>query len=142
MTGAPITPEVLRELGAHARACFPAECCGYITDRVVRCTNAQAEGMHPTAPERSAETGFVIAGRELIAFAKSFDSHAPARILYHSHTNGRAYLSKVDREVARLAGYPIDHLVIGITATGLTEAALFRAGDFAEVARWPGEVLG
>ncbi|CAN5193760.1 hypothetical protein BH11MYX1_BH11MYX1_56820 [soil metagenome] len=142
MTGAPITPEMLREIGAHARACFPAECCGYITDRVVRCTNAQDEGLHPTTPARSAETGFVIAGREWIAFARSFDTSAPPRTVYHSHTNGLAYVSEVDREVARLARYPVDHLVIGVVATRLTEAALFRAGDFVELARWPGEMLG
>jgi proteasome lid subunit RPN8/RPN11 len=141
MTATTLTPELLRELGAHARACFPAECCGYITDRVVRCTNAQAEGLHPTAPERGAEAAFVIAGAELLAFARSFETASPPRVLYHSHPNGRAYFSAVDREVASAAGYPVDHLVIGVTATGPTEAALFRAGDFAEIARWPGEVL-
>ena len=136
-----ITPEMLRAIGVHARACFPAECCGYITDRVVPCTNSQAEGLHPTAPERGADTGFVITGTELLAYAKSFDTATPARVLYHSHANGRAYFSEVDREVASGAGYPVDHLVIGVTATGPTEAALFRSGDFVEIARWPGEVL-
>ncbi len=137
-----ISPAMLRAIGAHAKACFPAECCGYITDRVVPCTNAQAEGLHPTAPERGADTGFVIAGTELIAFARSFATPAPARVLYHSHTNGRAYFSEIDREIARNAGYPVDHLVIGVTATGLTEAALFQSGDFVEIARWASEVLG
>ena|SRR6185312_9259650 len=136
-----VTVPVLRAAAAHAVRCFPLECCGYITDDgVVECTNAQASGVHPTVPERGAETGFVIAGAELLAFARSFDGRAPARVVYHSHTNGRAYFSEVDRDVARGAGYPVHHLVIGVDAAGPTEAALFDAA-FVEIARWPGEML-
>jgi proteasome lid subunit RPN8/RPN11 len=142
---------LLREIIRHARECFPAECCGYLVgprggalDRVVRCTNAQDQGLHPTAPERGADTGFVIAGAELLAFARSFDGPEPAGVVYHSHTNGRAYFSEVDREVARGAGYPVCHLVVGMTASGPSEAALFAEadGEFVEIARWPGEMLG
>ena len=136
-----VTVPVLRAAAAHAVRCFPLECCGYITDDgIVECTNAQASGVHPTVPERGAETGFVIAGAELLAFARSFDGRAPARVVYHSHTNGRAYFSEVDRDVARGAGYPVHHLVIGVDAAGPTEAALFDAA-FVEIARWPGEML-
>lgn len=138
----PLSGDLLREVARHAMACFPAECCGWLTDdRIVRCTNAQATGVHPTAPDRGADTGFVIAGAELLAFARSFDGPSPARVVYHSHTNGRAYFSEVDRDVARGAGYPVQHLVVGVTAAGPTEAALFDP-DFREIARWPGEVLG
>jgi proteasome lid subunit RPN8/RPN11 len=101
----------------------------------------QATGVHPTAPERGAESGFVIAGAELLAFARSFAGPTPARVIYHSHTNGRAYFSDVDREVASIAGYPVQHLVVGVSAEGPCEAALFDA-DFVEIARWPREVLG
>ena len=48
----------------------------------------------------------MIAGAELFAFARSFDSDRPARIVYHSHTNGRAYFSEVDREVAATPAGP------------------------------------
>lgn len=137
----------------HARAVYPAECCGYLVgpadssavDAAIACRNAQDDGEHPTVPERTAATGFVIAGAELFAFARSFESPRPPRIVYHSHTNGRAYFSDVDRDVARSAGYPVQHLVVGITASGITEAAQFtwdpRAGDFVEVFRWPAPVL-
>ena len=136
-----VTVPVLRAVAAHALRCFPDECCGYITDAgLVECTNAQASGVHPTVPERGAETGFVIAGAELLAFARSFDGLAPARVVYHSHTNGRAYFSEVDRDIARGAGYPVHHLVIGVDEAGPTEAALFD-GAFVEIARWPREVL-
>ena len=135
-----IAVALLREVARHARECFPHECCGYLTDAaVVRCTNAQASGLHPTTPERGPETGFVIAGAELFAFARSFEGPSPARIIYHSHTNGRAYLSQVDREVG--GGYPVQHLVVGVTEDAVTEAALFDQ-DFVEIARWRGEVLG
>jgi len=133
---------------AHARRCFPAECCGYLTgasgvEALVECRNAHADGVHPTTPERGEESAFVIAGRELITFARSFDTSSPARVLYHSHTNGRAYFSAVDREVATVDGaptYPVQHLVIGLDDTHVIEAAQFAwdpdAHDWIEVARW------
>ena len=83
----------------------------------------------------------MIAGAELLAFARSFDGPAPARVVYHSHTNGRAYFSEVDREVAR-GGRAIRCTTSSSawTAAGPTEAALFD-GAFVEIARWPREVL-
>lgn len=137
-------PEHLRaELYAHALATFPDEACGYLTgprdgsavDTVVRCRNAQPDGEHPLTPERGADTGFVIAGAELLAFARTFDSASPARIVYHSHTNGRAYLSEVDRQMALGSAYPIQHLVIGVSADAVTVVAQFDF-DLVEVARW------
>lgn len=151
MTPLAIPADVLAAVYQHAVAEFPAECCGYLVggaaiESAVRCRNAQPDGLHPTAPERGADTGFVIAGAELFAFARSFDGPRPARVVYHSHTNGRAYFSAVDREVARSAGYPVQHLVVGVTAAGITEAAQFawsdEAGDFVEIARWAAPVLG
>lgn len=144
-------PESLRlRIYAHARRCFPAECCGYLTgmtsgvaDAIVECRNAHADGEHPTTPDRGEDSAFVIAGRELIAFARSFDSSKPARVIYHSHTNGRAYFSAVDREVATVDGvptYPVQHLVVGVDARQVIEAAQFAwdAGtrDWVEVSRW------
>jgi [CysO sulfur-carrier protein]-S-L-cysteine hydrolase len=148
MTAVSIPKFVLQTIYDHARASFPDECCGYLigrdaVDGAVLCRNAQRDGDHPTEPDRDADTGFVIAGSELFAFAKSFETDRPARVVYHSHTNGRAYFSAVDREVAASpAGphYPVQHLVVGVTAEGLTEAAQFAWSDevreFVEVARW------
>lgn len=150
---APIAiPAALRaQIYAHARAAFPAECCGYLTgaasaagaDAVIACRNAQADGEHPLCPDRGADAGFVIAGPELWAFARSFGGPRPARVVYHSHTSGRAYFSAVDQELARGPAYPVQHLVVGVTARGPTEAALFgwsaAAGAYVELARWPAE---
>ena len=120
-----IAPALLAEIYAHAREAFPRECCGYIAgERVVRCTNVAA-----------GDDEYEIGGAELFAFARSFDSAEPARIVYHSHPNGRAYFSARDRAAA--GGYAVDYLVVGITAEAVTEAALFNArGD--ELARMLG----
>jgi len=138
-----ITDVTLAAIAEHARTEYPRECCGYLRgDEVVRCRNAQTDGDHPTHPERGAETGFVIAGRELFEFARAFQTDRPPTVVYHSHTNGRAYLSEVDRMNAapgRAPAYPVQHLVIGVTAEGITEAAIFgwsdEDGDFVELAR-------
>jgi proteasome lid subunit RPN8/RPN11 len=125
-----IPAPLLDEIYAHACAAFPSECCGYVTDDVVvRCHNAET-----ASPDR----GFVIDGRELFDFARSFESDRPARIVYHSHPNGRAYFSETDRTMAITAAYPVQHLVVGVTGAGVTEAAQFAlAGDdVVELARW------
>ena len=143
-----IPDDVRARIHAHARAAFPDECCGYLTgpaggaavDAAVPCRNAQPDGDHPTEPRRGADTGFVIAGAELLAFARSFDGPRPARVVYHSHTNGRAYFSAVDHALADGPAYPVQHLVVGVTARGVTEAAQLAWSDdaraYVEVARW------
>ena len=142
---APITIPVASTAAiyAHARREYPAECCGYLVGdelAVVECRNAQLDGVHPTEPQRGADTGFVIAGAELLAFARSFDSARPARVVYHSHTNGRAYFSSVDQALADGPTYPVHHLVVGVTADAVVEAALFAwsadARAYVEIARW------
>jgi proteasome lid subunit RPN8/RPN11 len=142
-----IPEELLAAIYAQAIAAFPDECCGYLVgataeavSAVVPCRNAQVDGTHPIAPERGADTGFVIAGEELLRFARSFDTDRPARVVYHSHPNGRAYFSTVDRQMAAGPAYPVQHIVIGVTAGSVHEAAQFAwsaaAGDYVEVARW------
>lgn len=146
-----IPHSVLATVYEQARATFPEECCGYLVgprdgasvDGAVPCRNAQRDGDHPTHPGRGADTGFVIAGAELLAFARALDTARPPRVVYHSHTNGRAYFSQVDRTNAAGPGgpvYPVQHLVIGVAATGVTEAALFawsdEVRDFVGVASW------
>lgn len=144
-----IPGDVLAAIYAHAIAAYPDECCGYLVgpravdgavDAAVPCRNAQRDGEHPVAPERGAETGFVIAGAELFRFARSFDGDRPARVVYHSHTNGRAYFSDVDRRVAAGPAYPVQHVVVGVAGRAITEVAQFAwsaaARDYVEVARW------
>ncbi|MFN0248930.1 MAG: Mov34/MPN/PAD-1 family protein [Kofleriaceae bacterium] len=147
MTPIAIPDPIRREIYAHALAVFPSECCGYLVGRApdvveeaVACTNAQRSGEHPITPDRTEETGFVISGRELLEFARSFDSERPARIVYHSHTNGAAYFSDIDRSMAEGPSYPVQHVVMGVGPGEVTEVAQFawsdETKDFIEVARW------
>jgi proteasome lid subunit RPN8/RPN11 len=144
-----IPPPLRRALYDHARAAFPTECCGYLVgaagaatvDAVVPCRNALLDGVGGLDGGRTADAGFVLDGAELFAFARSLASARPARILYHSHPNGRAYLSDLDRQLARGPlgpAYPVQHLVVGVTATAITEVAQYGwdGADFAELARW------
>ena len=121
-SGVEIPQDVLEEIYRRAREAFPGECCGWLTGArdgsavttVRPCANAQASGTHPTAPDRGAETAYVFAGADLLALNHSLDSDAPARVIYHSHPNGRAYFSDTDRDVALMLRYSL----------GLTEEAV------------------
>jgi [CysO sulfur-carrier protein]-S-L-cysteine hydrolase len=145
---------LLEEVYREARRAFPAECCGWLAGPLAGavselrpCANQQASGEHPTAPERGAETAYVIAGDDLLALARSLDGQRPARVIYHSHPNGRAYLSATDVAVATSPwgdgpAYPVQQLVVGIDEAEVREAALFawseERGGFVEVARFAG----
>lgn len=160
MSGDPvdIPRPLLLEVYREARAAFPHECCGWLTGPagagavadLRRCANAQGSGDHPTAADRDAESAYVIAGPDLLAFNRAFDGAAPPRVIYHSHPNGRAYFSATDREVATSPWgdgptYPVQQLVVGIDGRRVTEAALFAWSDhddgFVEIARYPGAEL-
>ncbi len=151
-----IPRRLLEEVFSEARRAFPAECCGWLAgareggraETLRACENVQTEGDHPTAAERTAETAYVIAGRDLLELVRGLDGEHPPLVIYHSHPNGRAYFSDTDREVAASPwgdgpAYPVQQLVVGIDGDRVTEAALFAwsdaRGDFVEIARYPGE---
>jgi proteasome lid subunit RPN8/RPN11 len=150
MSGRP-PADVLDVVYAEARRAYPAECCGFLVgprddDGVTRarpCRNAQEGGQHPTAAARGAETAYVIAGEDLLALNRSLDGPEPAKVIYHSHPNGRAYFSATDEAVATDPWgegpmYPVRQLVVGLDAERVVEAAMFewRDGAFREVDRW------
>ncbi len=153
-----IPEDILAKVYREARRAFPFECCGWLTgpadspavNAVRSCENAQDSGTHPTQAERGAETAYVITGSDLLALNESLDSDAPAKIIYHSHPNGRAYFSPTDREVAANPwgdgpAYPVQQLVVGITETQVMEAALFawseEEAEFVQVARYSGAAV-
>lgn len=150
-----IPPELLSSVYQQARDAFPAECCGWLTgpsggdavDAIRPALNDQDSGNHPTVSERTAERAYVFSSPDLLALNSSLDSDAPARIIYHSHPNGRAYLSETDRTVATSPwgdgpAYPVQQLVVGIDTERVVEAALFgwddESGGFVELARFAG----
>ena len=150
-----IPAEILAEVYREARRAFPFECCGWLSgpadrptvDAVRNCENAQDSGTHPTQAARGAETAYVITGQDLLDLNHSLDSDTPAKVIFHSHPNGRAYFSPTDREVATSPwgdgpAYPVQQLVVGITETQVVEAALFAWSDeeegFVQIATFAG----
>jgi proteasome lid subunit RPN8/RPN11 len=150
-----IPDAILLAVYREARTTFPSECCGWLTgpangksvDAIRPAANDQNSGAHPTAAERSSETAYVFNSTDLLALNGSLDSDVPARIIYHSHPNGRAYLSDTDRSVATSPwgdgpAYPVQQLVVGIDGDRVVESALFdwsdEAGEFVELARYAG----
>ncbi len=151
-----VPPEILQAIYAHAREAFPAECCGWLAgpregDAVTTarpCRNAQSQGIHPTAAMRGEETAYVFSKEDVLAFNQGFDSDEPPRIIYHSHPNGRSYLSNVDIENAKDPWgdgkmFPVQQLVVGIDAERVVEAKLFDWSDdartFVEIASFEAE---
>ena len=147
---------VLEQVYAEARAAYPAECCGWLAgprdgpvQTVRACANQQASGNHPTVASRPAETASVIEGDDLLALNQDLDGDTPPLVIYHSHPNGRAYLSPTDRDVATNPpewgggpAYPVQQLVVGIDAERVGESALFAWSDdedgYVEIAKFPG----
>ncbi len=153
-----IPSRILEEVYREARRSFPAECCGWLAGPVDsqevstlrQCANAQDSGTHPTTPDRGAETAYVITGDDLLTLNRSFDTDLPAQVIYHSHPNGRAYLSPTDREVATSPwgdgpAYPVQQLVVGLDQHRVVEAALYAWSDeddgFVEIARYEGAAI-
>ena len=117
-------------------------------DAVRSCENAQDSGTHPTKAARGAETAYVIAGSDLMELKRSLDGDTPAKVIYHSHPNGRAYFSPTDREVSTSPrgdgpAYPVQQLVVGGSESRVEEAALFAWSDevegFVQIASYEGE---
>lgn len=146
---------LLEAVYREARKSFPAECCGWIAgpatehraDQLRTCQNAQSEGEHPTQAGRGADTAYVIAGDDLLALNRELDGPQPAKVLYHSHYNGRAYFSETDHKVATSPWgdgpmYPVQQLVVGLNTQRVEEAALFAwsdaEGGFVEIQRFVG----
>ena len=114
-------------------------------DEARQVENVQAEGGHPTHPGRGAETAYVFSPEDLLALNESLDGDRPARVIYHSHPNGSAYMSDIDRRVATSPwgdgpAYPVQQLVVGVEDRRVVEAALFAWSDaeqgFVEMARF------
>jgi len=149
---------VLEEVYREARNAFPAECCGWLSgagdsaavSSVRSCVNAQASGAHPTEPNRTAETAYVLSADDLLSLNYSFDTDTPALVIYHSHTNGRAYFSATDQKVATSPwgdgpAYSVQQLVVGLDDHRVVEAALLawsdEANSFVEIARYEGAAI-
>lgn len=150
-----LAPAALAAIRAHARRAYPRECCGVVyaatgsalADRVREAQNLQDQ-LHAEDPRRyprDARTAYHLDLASLLAMSKSL--HEPgareiARLVYHSHCDAGAYFSASDHAAAVLDGqpaFPVDHLVVAVSAAGAGEAAQFswdaRAARYVEVRR-------
>ncbi len=107
-----ISASVLRNMAAHAAAEYPAECCGLLVGRGEEVASAQAVRnlrggercdrfeLDPLGHVRVWEAAQA-AGQEVIG-------------CYHSHPDGQARPSSIDRRLARGFGGPFGYVVLAI----------------------------
>jgi adenylyltransferase/sulfurtransferase len=143
---ASLDPDTLRAIYAHATQCYPAECCGLVTDAGLRRSRNVMDEMHALDPDafpRTSRTGFQLAAADQLFLARSMHSELPVRVVYHSHVDVGAYFSAADRAGATLDGEPLhrglQHLVVDAQADGVRGARLYahEGGDrFREVSRF------
>ncbi|MEV0828995.1 EamA family transporter [Nonomuraea rubra] len=127
----PPTPAQLRQLYAAAERAYPAECCGFVRRSGVReCVNVIDE--QQSVSDRTATTGYVFSPADLLELSRSFDGDDPVVLIYHSHPDAGAYFSDEDQRHAVIDGlpvYPVDHLVIDVTAERAKGARRFRFSE-------------
>jgi proteasome lid subunit RPN8/RPN11 len=153
-----LTAAELQAIQDHARATYPAECCGVLLVRtrgeaerrlLLRCRNIQDE-LHAKDPgrfPRTARTAYYIAHEHLLEIGHRESEGFEVQIIYHSHVDAGAYFSETDRRNAMVDGTPAyptaTYVVVGVTQGRVAETRAHRfdadAGEFAEVALVIGE---
>lgn len=122
-----ITVSLLDRILAHAAVAYPAECCGLLLgqgDRVqsvaaarnlyagARCDRFEIDPLdHVRIWEEARASGHSVIG------------------CYHSHPDGQAYPSSIDRQLARRFGGPFGYLIVGIQRGGDCEVYAGLIGD-------------
>jgi len=135
MTGLP--EAVLREIAAHARSTYPAECCGIVmSDRDGAPTFVPIANIAGTAEalgtsRRTGRDGYVMDPKALLsALSGAEEAGGSLRVIVHSHPDVGAYFSKEDRDMALGGGdFPlwpgVDYLVVSCRAGGVDDAKLY-----------------
>ena len=137
---AAIPRELMAEIFAHARECYPEECCGLLMgpssdaplQRVVRCTNVQSQRYARGESQLDASHGFWIDPHELEGALRSAEERKEVlQGVYHSHIDTAAYPSHTDLQAAAGPnGRPlwpgVGQLVVSVRDGEVREAALFE----------------
>jgi proteasome lid subunit RPN8/RPN11 len=144
-----ISKETLAAVEAHARATYPDECCGIITERdgreeVVRATNIQDE-LHAKDPvqfPRTARTAYNMGSECAPVLIAAGRGELRLLAFYHSHPDHDAYFSAEDKKQA-LGGWEepgyadAAQIVLSVRAGVVGAAKAFAwdasARDFAEI---------
>jgi proteasome lid subunit RPN8/RPN11 len=106
-----LTSGELHAIQGHARADYPAECCGVVLvrtrgeaeRRVLACRNIQ-DDLHAKDPgrfPRTARTAYYIAHEHLLEIGRRESEGFEVHVIYHSHVDAGAYFSETDRRRVR-----------------------------------------
>lgn len=141
----PLPPAVLREIAAHARSTYPAECCGLLLEDGAGAIRFQPIANIAGASQTSTRTvrdGYVMEPRALLQALESADAQGGRlAAIVHSHPDVGAYFSPEDRLMALGGGdeplWPgVQYLVVSVRQGRVDDARLYswEAGrrDFAE----------
>ncbi len=131
--------EVVAEIFAHARECYPEECCGLVLGpaggaptRVVRCSNVQNQRLARGESELDAGRAFWIDELELLRALQAAETQGETvQAIYHSHVDAEPYLSQTDlRGALGVDGEPTypgaQQLVVAVYDGAVREAAVYE----------------
>lgn len=127
-------PEVLAAIAAHARATWPAECCGLLLadagGSLAFRTITNIAGASATST-RTKRDGYVMDPSELLGALEQAD-RAGGRLvaIVHSHPDVGAYFSREDRDMALGGGseplWPgVQYLVVSVRKGLVDDARLY-----------------
>jgi proteasome lid subunit RPN8/RPN11 len=152
-----LTAGELEAVHRHARADYPAECCGVVLvrpgdageRRLLPCRNIQDE-LHAREPARfprTARSAYYIAHQDLLEIGRREAEGFEVRVIYHSHVDTGAYFSETDRRNAMVDGEPAyptaTYVVVGVAHGRVSETRAHRwsaeTGEFVEVPLVAGE---
>jgi len=99
-----IARELVLEALAHARECYPEECCGLLVGvpggparRIVRCSNVQNLRQSRGETALGAREAFWMDEGDLLRAVREADAGGEQiQMIYHSHVDADAYLSQHD----------------------------------------------
>lgn len=146
-----ISPTLLRLCFAQAWRQHPKEACGLLFGPMGQpsslriCENDQ-DRLHVRDPiefPRDGHSAFRLRFADVCWLLDSLRSTEPVQVLFHSHIDVGADFSSEDRRAALHDGrpiYPVDHLIVDVTSSGVRGAKLFRfssqSADFRLVAEY------
>jgi proteasome lid subunit RPN8/RPN11 len=130
---------LLLEVYEHARECYPEECCGILTGpagerprAAHRCTNLQNRRHAAGESRLDARHAFWIDEGDLMRALRTAEQAGEHMlVIYHSHVDTGAYMSRADVEGALGPNddplWPgVAHLVVSVQGGSVREAAYFE----------------
>ncbi len=136
----------LREIAAHARACYPQECCGLVladAKGVLRFVPIDNVAGASEASERSKLDGYVMdPQQQYLAISEAEKAGGHLAVIMHSHPDVGAYFSAEDQRQALATPdqpwYPgVQYLVVSVRSGRVDGARLYTwnpaSRDFAEL---------